>query len=106
MLERILRILLQAVTHATRPLRRLELAEMIRVSRPDGSVRDIRAVIDLIRTACGPLLEILRDETISVIHHSFTEYLKETIRSNKGRHLLSLPFNVSSIISCLNRITI
>lgn len=74
----------QAVTHATRPLRLLELAEMIRVSRPDGAVRDIRATKELIRAACGPLLEILPDETISVIHHSFTEYLKGTTRSDES----------------------
>ncbi|KAH8123735.1 hypothetical protein FP744_10005737 [Trichoderma asperellum] len=80
--ESIQRLILQAVTHATRPLRLLELAEMIRVGSPDGSVRDIRATKDLIRIACGPLLEILPDETISVIHHSFTEYLKGTTRSN------------------------
>ncbi|KAM0487191.1 hypothetical protein ACHAPX_000461 [Trichoderma viride] len=83
--EVIQRLILQAVTHATRPLRLLELAEMIRVSRPDGAVRDIRATKELIRAACGPLLEILPDETISVIHHSFTEYLKGTTRSDESR---------------------
>ncbi|KAL6904069.1 putative ankyrin repeat protein [Trichoderma evansii] len=82
--ENIQRLILQAVTHASRPLRLLELAEMIRVSRPDGVVRDIRATKDLIRTACGPLLEILPDETISVIHHSFTEYLKGMTQSNES----------------------
>ncbi|KAK1241191.1 hypothetical protein MKX08_001165 [Trichoderma sp. CBMAI-0020] len=82
--EVIQRLILQAVTHATRPLRLLELAEMIRVSRPDGAVRDIKVTKALIRAACGPLLEILPDETISVIHHSFTEYLKGTTRSNES----------------------
>ncbi|CAI6082842.1 unnamed protein product [Clonostachys chloroleuca] len=76
-------LILQAVTHATRPLRLLELAEMIRSSNPDHSSRDLKAAKELIRTACGPLLEILGDETISVIHHSFTEYLKGTTRSSK-----------------------
>ncbi|CAG9973273.1 unnamed protein product [Clonostachys byssicola] len=76
-------LILQAVTHATRPLRLLELAEMIRFSDPDNSSRDLKATKELIRTACGPLLEILTDETISVIHHSFTEYLKGTTRSSK-----------------------
>jgi hypothetical protein len=81
--EVIQHLILQVVTHATRPLRLLELAEMIRISRPDGVVRDIKTTKDLIRTACGPLLEILPDETVSVIHHSFTEYLKGTTRSNE-----------------------
>jgi hypothetical protein len=76
-------LILQAVTHATRPLRLLELAEMIRFSNPDNSSRDLKATKELIRTACGPLLEILADETISVIHHSFTEYLKGATRSSK-----------------------
>ena len=75
-------MILQAVTHAIRPLRLLELAEMIRVCGPNGSSRDIKDTKDLIRTACGPLLEILADETVSVVHHSFTEYLKDTTRSN------------------------
>jgi hypothetical protein len=38
----------------------------------------------LIRNACGPLLEILPDETISIIHHSFTEYLTDTERCRKS----------------------
>ncbi|CAH0055349.1 unnamed protein product [Clonostachys solani] len=75
-------LILQAVTHATRPLRLLELAEMIRSGNPDHSSRDLKATKELIRTACGPLLEILADETISVIHHSFTEYLGGTTRSS------------------------
>ncbi|KAM5343633.1 hypothetical protein ACJ41O_012170 [Fusarium nematophilum] len=74
-------LILQAVTHATRPLRLLELAELVKVVSSDGSSRDLRATKDLIRTACGPLLEILTDETVSVVHHSFTEYLSGTTRS-------------------------
>lgn len=75
------RLILQTVTHTTRPLRLLEMAEMIRHATPDGRVRDLRATKQLIRAACGPLLEILADETVSVIHHSFTEYLKGSTRS-------------------------
>ncbi|KAH7149027.1 ankyrin repeat-containing domain protein [Dactylonectria estremocensis] len=74
-------MILQAVTHATRPLRLLELAEMVKVYTSDGFMRDLKATKDLIRSACGPLLEILIDETVSVIHHSFTEYLKGSTRS-------------------------
>ncbi|KAM5346981.1 hypothetical protein ACJ41O_009986 [Fusarium nematophilum] len=79
--EEIQHLILQAVTHASRPLRLLELAEMIKVLNPDGSARDLKATKSLIRAACGPLLEILADETVSVVHHSFTEYLKGTTRS-------------------------
>ncbi|UPL00227.1 hypothetical protein LCI18_011161 [Fusarium solani-melongenae] len=79
--EEIQHLILQAVTHASRPLRLLELAELIKVIGPDGSTRDLKTTKNLIRAACGPLLEILADETVSVIHHSFTEYLKGTTRS-------------------------
>ncbi|KAL7953228.1 putative ankyrin repeat protein [Trichoderma compactum] len=78
-------LILQSVTHATRPLRLLELAAMIRVSMFNDSKWDIKATKGLIRAACGPLLEILPDETVSVIHHSFTEYLKGTTRSGEGQ---------------------
>ncbi|CAH0026027.1 unnamed protein product [Clonostachys rhizophaga] len=97
-------LILQAVTHATRPLRLLELAEMIRFSNPDNSSRDLKATKELIRTACGPLLEILADETISVIHHSFTEYLKGTTRSSKepGYHILHpAPTHANLAFECL-----
>ncbi|KAL7942611.1 putative ankyrin repeat protein [Trichoderma barbatum] len=80
-------LILQSVTHATRPLRLLELAEMIRISFSGDSTRDIKATKELIRVACGPLLEILPDETVSVIHHSFTEYLKGTTRPDEDQHI-------------------
>ncbi|KAJ3477766.1 hypothetical protein NLG97_g8750 [Lecanicillium saksenae] len=75
-------IILQAVTHATRPLRLLELAEMFGVI--DES-RDLKARKELVKVACGPLLEVLADETVSVIHHSFTEYLKGLTRPRDGQ---------------------
>ncbi|KAH6884532.1 putative ankyrin repeat protein, partial [Thelonectria olida] len=98
-------LILQSVTHATRPLRLLELAEMIKVNSPDGSTRDLKATKDLIRAACGPLLEILADETVSVIHHSFTEYLKGTTRSNDstGYPILRMgPTHAQLAMACLH----
>ncbi|KAJ5701489.1 hypothetical protein N7488_009037 [Penicillium malachiteum] len=73
-------LILQFVTHATRPLRLLEIAEMMN-TRYSGSNRTLKESKDLVRAACGPLLEILPDETVSVIHHSFTEFLKGYTRS-------------------------
>jgi ankyrin repeat protein len=35
----------------------------------------------MVRTSCGPLLEILDDETVQVIHHLFTELLLDSSRS-------------------------
>lgn len=53
---------------------------MIRANSPDGSTRDLKTTKDLVRAACGPLLEVLADETVSVIHRSFTVYLMGTTR--------------------------
>ncbi|KAF1963678.1 ankyrin [Byssothecium circinans] len=72
--------ILQWVTHAARPLRLLEVAEILNVAYRPEDERDLKATKDLVRAAAGPLLEILPDETVSVIHHSFTEYLKCTTR--------------------------
>ncbi|KAI8711761.1 NACHT domain-containing protein [Fusarium sp. LHS14.1] len=97
-------LILQAVTHASRPLRLLELAELIKVVSPDGSARDLKTTKSLIRAACGPLLEILADETVSVIHHSFTEYLKGTTRSQDGSGYPILkrgPTHAALATSCL-----
>lgn len=98
------RLILQSVTHAVRPLRLLELAEMIKVCSPDDDTRDLKATKDLIRAACGPLLEILPDETISVVHHSFTEYLKGTTRTDDGsgyRVLQQGPVHAELSLACL-----
>src|SRR5271154_5454574 len=65
--------ILQWVTHSVRPLSLLELATMI--DSLDGTQRKSKDTKDLVRMACGPLLEILEDETVSIIHHSFTEFL-------------------------------
>lgn len=76
-------LMLQSVTHTSRPLRLLELAELIRVTfKVNGKPLRMSAAKDLIRAACGPLVEILPDETVSVVHHSFTEYIKGTIYSD------------------------
>ncbi|KAH7253300.1 ankyrin repeat-containing domain protein [Fusarium solani] len=102
--DEIQHLILQAVTHASRPLRLLELAELIKVISPDGSTRDLKTTKSLIRAACGPLLEILADETVSVIHHSFTEYLKGTTRSedDPGYPILQRgPTHAALAASCL-----
>jgi hypothetical protein len=33
-----------------------------------------------VKTACGPLLEVLDDETVQIIHHSLTEFLLDRDR--------------------------
>ncbi|KAL2126985.1 hypothetical protein VTI74DRAFT_11529 [Chaetomium olivicolor] len=70
------RLLLCWVTHATRPLRLIEMAEMLSVTyHASGHRHDLRSAKTLVRVACGPLLEVHPDETVSVVHHSLTEFL-------------------------------
>ncbi|KAK1751383.1 ankyrin repeat-containing protein [Echria macrotheca] len=73
-------LILQAVTHATRPLRLLEIADFINLTQYPPDKRDLKTVKSLVRAACGPLLEILPDETVSVVHHSLTEFLNGSTR--------------------------
>lgn len=74
--------ILKCVTHSSRPLRLLELSTLVDFVRKSPrtafapnvppSTLGTKAIV---RTGCGPLLEILEDETVSIIHHSLTEYL-------------------------------
>ncbi|MCJ1401947.1 hypothetical protein MMC11_005164, partial [Xylographa trunciseda] len=70
--------ILQWVTQSSRPLRLLELSAMIDFLNDTAKAsRDTKAIV---RAGCGPLLEILEDETVSIIHHSFTEFLTDSTR--------------------------
>ncbi|KAF5013105.1 hypothetical protein FDECE_875 [Fusarium decemcellulare] len=77
-------LILQWVTHATRPLRLLELADLLKTTVEDRRPFSVKDNKDLVRAACGPLLEILPDETVSVVHHSLTEFLVESSRSERS----------------------
>jgi ankyrin repeat protein len=70
--------MLMCVTHASRPLRLIELGSLL--SRMLHV--DLRRGKDLVRAGCGRLLELLEDETVSVIHHSFTEFLHDMSRKD------------------------
>ncbi|CAG9990794.1 unnamed protein product [Clonostachys byssicola] len=67
-------LVLQLVTHATRPLRLLEISDCIKVTQPHYG-DDSGKIKDAVRSVCGSLLEILPDETVCIIHHSLVEYL-------------------------------
>ncbi|KAK3901858.1 ankyrin repeat-containing domain protein [Staphylotrichum tortipilum] len=71
-------MILTCVTHATRPLRLIELGSLL--SRMLHV--DLRRGKELVRAGCGRLLELLEDETVSVIHHSFTEFLHDASRKH------------------------
>jgi ankyrin repeat protein len=71
--------ILQCVTHSTRPLRLIELGSIIALLRRDPRA-SFKEGKDLVRRACGRLLEILEDESVSVIHHSITEFARDESR--------------------------
>ncbi|KAI9805730.1 MAG: hypothetical protein M1833_005223 [Piccolia ochrophora] len=71
-------LILSLVTHSARPMRLIEIAEAVGAN-PHISTRG-RDRKDIVRTACGPLLEILEDELVQILHHSFTEFLLDTNR--------------------------
>ncbi|KAL5354784.1 hypothetical protein ACLOAV_000874 [Pseudogymnoascus australis] len=83
--------LLECVTHSSRPLRLNELADALNVafmpsipglhmaSFPQWNPKQVT------RNACAPLLDILEDGTIQVIHHSFTEFLLDHNRQKSGQ---------------------
>jgi hypothetical protein len=73
-------LLLSWVTHASRPLRVIELAALVNSRNDRGGLDNSQDAKHMVRTACGPLLEILDDETVQVIHHSFTEFLLDSSR--------------------------
>ncbi|RSL63196.1 hypothetical protein CEP54_005331 [Fusarium duplospermum] len=72
-------LVLEAVTHSSRPLRLSELASLVKFICPD--LNPPAGFKDLVATCCGPLIEVLEDETLQVIHHSFTEFLRGDTRT-------------------------
>ncbi|KAJ5710917.1 hypothetical protein N7488_005073 [Penicillium malachiteum] len=103
-------LILQSTTHSTRPLRLLEVAEMIKATYGPIGDRSLKDIKDLVRAACGPLLQILHDETVSVVHHSFTEFLKgftriAPIEDSTYPILEAGPTNHRLAIACLDYLT-
>ncbi|CEJ61617.1 hypothetical protein PMG11_10147 [Penicillium brasilianum] len=103
-------LILQSITHATRPLRLLEVAELIKATHAPVGNCSLKEIKDLVRAACGPLLQILHDETVSVVYHSFTEFLKGFTRSTVHYSstypvLEAGPTNQHLAIACLDYLT-
>ncbi|KAH6665101.1 ankyrin repeat-containing domain protein [Halenospora varia] len=71
--------LLEFATHTSRALRLNELASVLASSFPPSMLPGNPKLVA--RLACTPLLEISEDETIQVIHHSFTEFLLDGDRA-------------------------
>ncbi|RFU35297.1 hypothetical protein B7463_g1040, partial [Scytalidium lignicola] len=74
-------LILQLVTHSSRPLRLIEIASAIETNSYTSAftVNDKNSK-EIVRTSCGPLLEIMEDEVIQILHHSFKEYLLDSSR--------------------------
>lgn len=77
------------VTHSCRPLRVLELAAIIDsliANHHLEGMEKVRAGYPntkaMIRVACGPLVVILEDETVGIIHHSLTEFIVDSSRND------------------------
>ncbi|KAF9895127.1 hypothetical protein FE257_000029 [Aspergillus nanangensis] len=73
--------LLTWITHASRPLRVAELVALIDSTVDRCGLEYGQDTKLMVHTACGPLIEILDDQTVQIIHHSFTEYLLDTSNS-------------------------
>jgi hypothetical protein len=86
--------LLEWVVFSSDILRLNELASILELCFP--SLVQPGASKNILRSACSPLLEILEDETIQVIHHSFTEFLLESRRVDPGPKGTRTPFPVLS----------
>lgn len=89
--ERLQVLILSWATHAYRPLRLLELADVINATQKSISANDLKNTKELVRNCCGPLLEILPNETICVVHHSLTEFLTGSTRKECLEYTASYP---------------
>ncbi|KAF2494506.1 ankyrin [Lophium mytilinum] len=87
--------LLEAVTHSAKPLRLTEISSLLTCEFPATDLPDAPKAIA--RSACGPLIEILEDETVQVIHHSFTEFLLDTERKSRLGDIEQFPIIHTSI---------
>jgi Ankyrin repeats (3 copies)/NACHT domain len=83
------RLILTLVTKSVRPLRLIEIAHAL--GSKHGDRTGSRSSKDIVRTACGPLLEIMEDEVVQILHHSFTEFLLDTTRNQRTSDTSSVP---------------
>lgn len=73
------RLILQAATHAIRPLCLFEMTALLQTAYPSLGL-SLKTLKGIIRRSSGPLLETLPDDTVSVLFPSFTEYLDGTTK--------------------------
>ncbi|KAL3296051.1 ankyrin 2 3/unc44 [Colletotrichum asianum] len=88
-------LVMQWVTHAGRRLRLLEIAEIINTTQGSKTSLNLKDTKELVRAACGSLLEILPNETICVVHHSLTEFLTGSTTDPKTRDFPILEYGAT-----------
>ncbi|RFU75031.1 ankyrin repeat [Trichoderma arundinaceum] len=54
---------------------------MLNVTHQLNGTNELKEAKDIVRATCGSLLQILPDETVSVVHHSLTEFLRGSTRA-------------------------
>jgi ankyrin repeat protein len=75
-------LILQLVTHSARPMRLIEIAKAIETNHCIAATdRDSK---EIVRSACGSLLDIMEDEVVQILHHSFTEFLLDSSRIHRS----------------------
>ncbi|KAI9642050.1 hypothetical protein NHQ30_009921 [Ciborinia camelliae] len=80
-------LILQLVTQSARPMRLIKIAKAIEAN--PYLLSSGRESKDIVRSGCGPLLEIMEDGVVQILHHSFTEFLLDVGRT--ARATSSLP---------------
>jgi hypothetical protein len=81
--------ILEFVTHAARPMRLIEISKAI---EHDPNVKTFEKDSKyIVRNACGPLLEIVENEVVQILHHSFTEFLLDVGRMNQPEAQYQFP---------------
>lgn len=74
-------LILQLVTHSARPLRLIEIAKAIEGNPHANLVKSDSK--DVVRNSCRPLLVIMEDEVVQILHHLFTEFLLDQSRETR-----------------------
>ncbi|OKL59576.1 hypothetical protein UA08_05228 [Talaromyces atroroseus] len=92
--------ILELATHSFRPMRLNEIACFLGYLHPG-----LQNPKNITRVACGPLLEILEDETVQVIHHSFTEFLVGSEKEHVSNKEMQRKFPVFDSHNIQKRLT-
>jgi ankyrin repeat protein len=97
------RLALLWITHAYRPLRLVELAQ---VAVHHGLFDNLSTAKARVRSCCGPLIDVRADETVHVCHHSLTEFLLESSFISDGPENTKASMNHRDIaMTCVNYMT-